>query len=77
MSPTCHRDTSVPTAAIVPAISSPGMSDAPGGGGYLPEPLQDVRPIHPGRLDAHQHVAGPRHGHRTFDQPQDLGATRC
>src|SRR5436190_9804804 len=35
-SPSCHSDTEDPTPAIVPATSSPGMSDAPGGGGYLP-----------------------------------------
>jgi len=33
-SPTCHRDTPGPTAATVPANSSPGMSaGAPGGAG--------------------------------------------
>ncbi len=43
----------------------------------LPQPLQDVRTIHTGRLYAHQYVAGSRHGHRAFDQTQDLGPTRC
>src|SRR5689334_25238330 len=36
VSPDFNPVTPSPSATIVPAISSPGRSDAPGGGGYLP-----------------------------------------
>ena len=34
------------------------MSDAPGGGGYLPVPLHQVRPVHAGGGHPNQHLAG-------------------
>src|SRR3954454_10069883 len=36
MSPIFQRVAPAPAATTSPAISSPGMSDAPGGGGYMP-----------------------------------------
>ncbi len=60
-SPSCHCVTPWPTAAIVPATSSPGRSDAPGGGGYAEYatvPAPQVLPV-PGGFDMIQAAGIP------------------
>ena len=68
--------TPAPSATTVPATSRPGMSDAPGGGAYLPSRCSRSGRFTPAAATRISTSPGPGLGRRSAHRPKDLGRSR-